>query len=295
MSVPASAIRPVAFGLKIILMGIPGAGKTHTIRTLIDAGLETFCIITEPNAFNTLTNTDGASEAYKSAVAGDGMLHWKFIAPARATWQSMMKTAKLLTDYDLSSLQKMAPADKREHAQFMEILSTCANFKDELTGKEFGPIDALDPHKHAFVVDSLSGMNQMFLSHVVGTKPVKSQPEWGAAIEMELNFINHLTFGIPVHVVVMAHIARETDEVLGGIKTMVNALGKKAPQEMPKNFTDCILAKRDGGDYSWSTADLNVDTKATTLAPGGKYPPTFVPLIETWRKRVASTQPGVQA
>lgn len=292
---PDAAHTPLTWGLKIILMSTPGAGKTHALRTLIDAGLEVFCVITEPNAFNTLMNTDGASQTYKDALRGSGQLHWKYIPPAETSWTSMMATAKLLTDFDLSSIQKMAPIDKRQHAQFMQVLATCANFHDDLTGKDFGPIDALSPEKHAFALDSLSGMNSMFLSHVCGTKPVKSQPEWGAAIEMELNFLNHLTFGIPVHLVVTAHITRETDEVLGGIKTMVNALGRKAPQELPKNFTDCILAKREGNEYSWSTADLNVETKATTLKPGGKYPPTFVPLIETWRQRVANIQQGASA
>lgn len=277
-------------GLKIILMGAPGCGKTHAIRTLIDAGLEVFCIITEGNAFNTILNTDAASDAYKSAVQGDGKLHWRFIKPANRTWDSMMKSAKMLTDFDLSSIQKMAPVDKRQHAQFMEVLATCANFKDDRTGKEFGPIDSFDPEKHVLVIDSLSGLNHMLLSHVVGTKPVKSQPEWGAAIDMELTFTQQLTHMIPVHVVIMAHVIRETDEVLGGIKIMVNAIGKKAPQEIGKDFTDIIYAKREANDYLWSVADLGVDTKATSLKVGGKYPPTFVPLINTWRQRVSQTQ-----
>jgi hypothetical protein len=132
----------------------------------------------------------------------------------------------------------------------------------------------------------------MFLTHVCGTKPVKSQPEWGAAIDLELGFVEHLTAQLPVHVVIMAHIIREVDEVLGGIKIMVNAIGKKAPQEIGKTFTDIILAKREGSDYTWSVADLGVDTKATSLPIGGKHPPTFVPLIETWRSRVAHVNQG---
>ena len=270
-------------GLKVILMGVPGCGKTHALRTLIDSGLEVFGIITEPNAFNTIQNLDGASQAYKDAVNGNGKLHLQYIPPAKATWESMTKAAKMITTYDMASIGKMPAADKAQHTQFLSVLSTCADFKDG--DKSYGPIDQFNPDTQAVFLDSLSGLNKMFLSHVCGTKPVKTLPEWGCAIDMEINFLEHLCFGIPCHVIVTAHLAREVDEVLGGIRTTVNALGRKAPQEIPKYFTDTILAKREGSDFTWSTADHGVDTKATTIKPSGKHPPTFLPLIETWRNR----------
>jgi len=280
-------------GLKIILMGIPGSGKTHAIRTLIDADMEVFCILTEPNAINTLTNMRGATDKYKASLT-NGMLHWKFIAPALAGWESMKKAANLIATFDLGTLQGMPAGDKRDYMQFIEVLNQCANYKCELTGKEYGPIDNFDPQTQVVVIDSLSGLNRMFLSMICGSKPVKTLPEWGTAIDAEVNFVNHLTFGILAHVVIMAHVTRTVDEVQGGIKTMVNALGKSAPQEMPKNFTDCILAQEIAGEFSWSTATLNTETKATTLLLGEKFKPDFGPLISTWRERLALTEAGEQ-
>lgn len=276
-------------GLKIILMGPPGSGKTHAIRTLIDAGLEVFCILTEPNAINTLTNMKGASEKYKSAIA-DGKLHWNFIQPSKSNWKNMLASAKKLQSFDLSALGKGPATDKKDFSQFLELLNVCADFKDQLTGKSYGPIDDFDPNKQVLVIDSLSGINTMCMSLVCGSKPVRTLPEWGAAIQTELGFLDNLTFGILSHVVVIAHITRTTDEVLGGIKVMVNGLGSKAPQEIPKNFTDCILAKRDADTFSWSTVEVGTDTKATTLAFGSKLDPSFVPLIQTWRDRLVLTQ-----
>lgn len=278
-------------GLKIILMGPPGSGKTHSIRTLIDADMEVFCILTEPNAINTLTNMRGASEKYKASLT-NGKLHWHFVKPADAGWESMAKSARQISMFDLGTLQKQPAPDKRDYMQFIEVLNICANFKDELTGKELGPVDNLNPEAQVLVIDSLSGLNTMFLSMVCGSKPIKSQPEWGAAIDAELRFINHLTFGILSHVVLIAHVTREVDEVMGGIRIMVSGLGKKAPQEIPKNFTDCILAKHSAGTFTWSTADPSAETKSTTLVEGEKIKPDFGPLLRVWCERLALTPTG---
>lgn len=277
-------------GLKIILMGSPGTGKTHAIRTLIDAGLEVFCILTEPNAINTLMNMEGASLAYKSAIAYK-RLHWNFIKPANQSWDSMKASATKLISFDLATLAKGAATDKKDHSQFLEVLNVCADFKDDLTGESYGAVDDFDPQEKVLVVDSLSGLNTMFLSMVCGSKPTKTLPEWGAAIDAELRFLNNLCFGIMCHVVLIAHITRTVDEVQGGIKTMVSGLGNKAPQEIPKNFTDCILAKRETTEFSWSTVEASTETKATTLKFGSKLQPSFVPLMNVWRERLALTKP----
>lgn len=280
-------------GLKIILMGPPGSGKTHSLRTLIDAGMEVFCLLTEPNAINTLTNMRGASDKYKSALK-NGQLHWNFIQPAKAGWESMSKAATMIATFDLATLGKQPAPDKRDYMQFIEVLNVCANFKDEITGKEYGPVDNLDPRKQVLWLDSLSGFNTMFLSMICGSKPVRTLPEWGAAIDAELRFLNHLTFGILAHVVVVAHVTREVDEVLGGIRLMVSGLGKKAPQEIPKNFTDCILTKYAAGVFTWSTADSQAETKATTLVASEKMKPDFAPFISEWRSRLALTETGAK-
>lgn len=278
-------------GLKIILMGAPGSGKTHSIRTLIDAGLEVFCILTEPNAINTLTNMEMSSIAYKSAIA-DGKLHWHFVQPADPGWESLKKSARLITTYSIGDLQKLPGMNKADYAQFLEVLDCCSDFKDDLSGKSFGPIEAFDPHSQVVVIDSLSGLNTMFLNLVVGAKPIRTLPEWGVAIDNELRFIDHLCYGIPCHVILMAHLDRQVDEVMGGIRRMVNALGKKAPQEMPKSFTDVILASEDAGTFSWSTSDAQTDTKATTGLARASFSPSFVPLIEIWRERALLTETG---
>jgi len=296
--IPASALpepkAPVdpTMGLKIILMGPPGAGKTHSIRTLIDAGLEVFCILTEPNAINTLNNFRGASQAYIDSFK-NGQLHYKFISPAAAGWASMIKSAKIISITDLGALQKMPAPDKRDYMQFVEILTQCSDFQDELTGKSYGPVDNFDPRTQVLVIDSLSGLNKMCLSMVCGSKAVRSQPEWGVAIDHELGFCDNLTCGMLSHVIIMAHVIQETDSVMGGIKTMVNGLGKKAPQELPKNFTDCIFANEEGGVFSWTTMDPRIQTKSTTLVAGKNLKPDFAPLFAEWNKRLALTQTGV--
>ena len=41
-------------GFKVLLLGETGSGKTYSLRTLLDAGLEVFVIATEPGLLEVL-------------------------------------------------------------------------------------------------------------------------------------------------------------------------------------------------------------------------------------------------
>lgn len=269
-------------GLKILLEGPSGSGKTHALRTLVDAGLEPFCLLTEPNAVNTILNTNHASPTYIKALE-EGKVHWNVVAPAQPSWSAMEDAAKMVTNFDLGTLQKQPGIKKPEYAQIMDLLAVCSNFVDQ-NGKEFGPVDNFDEGQ-VFWLDSMSGMNIIMMDHVVGGKPIRTQPDWGVAMDNQLRLLNRFCFGVNSHFVCVAHVVRETDMIMGGIKTVVNALGKKNAPEIPKYFNDVILTQREGTDFTWSTATSTADTKATTLPWGEKMEPTFVPFVEEWERR----------
>ena len=90
--------------------------------------------------------------------------------------------------------------------------------------------------------------------------------------------------------VLTAHIQRIYDEVIGQQQLMVDALGNKLAPKLPKDFSDVVLAVRDGSKYSWSTAAVQVDLKASTLPLSDKLEPSFVQVVESWRKREATAQ-----
>ena len=90
-------------GTNTLLMGAPGTGKTHSIRTLVDAGLEVFVLFTEPG-MEVLGDTD------------PDKVHWHYVPPADVGFDTFIKNAKAVNQFDAAALQKikasasMAPA-----------------------------------------------------------------------------------------------------------------------------------------------------------------------------------------
>lgn len=267
-------------GPKILLIGDSGTGKTHTIRTLLDAGFkEVFVIFTEPGM----------------EVVGDipaGKLMWKYLAPARSSWKTLREQANKINTLPYKTLTEMADMDKRKYNQFVQLYDVLANFKDDRTGKEYGAVDEWGTDR-ALVIDSLSGINLMAMKLVVGGKPVKSQPDWQVAMDNVETLVTQLTTGVWATVVIMAHMEREVDEITGGSTIMVSSLGRKLAPKLPRFFSDCIQSVRSGKEFTWSTATSNAALKSRNLPIANNIQPSFVRVVETWKKRGGLIAPGV--
>lgn len=259
-------------GVNTMLVGATGSGKTYCIRTLVDAGITPFCLFTEPGF---------------SSVLGDipkDKLHWCYIPPANPSWASMIDSATKINTLSFESLAKLKDINKRDYAQFIEVLGMLANFKCARTGEEFGPVDKWDSSR-AIVVDSLSGLNIMAMSLVVGSKPTKAMSDWGVAMDNLERLIQKLCTDTKCHFILTAHLERESDEVTGGIQLMASTLGRKLAPKIPRFFDDVINCQRNGTAFTWSTASMNVDLKARNLPIADNLEPSFVPLITNWRKK----------
>ena len=257
-------------GINVLLMGAPGTGKTHALRTLVDAGLEVFILFTEPG-MEVLGDTDS------------DQVHWNYVAPAQVGWDMLIKNAKSIQQFDNATLQKMAGMNKLAYGQFIDVLNQCQNFHCQRTDKDFGGVDEFGTDK-VFVFDSLSGLNIMALDLAVGGKPIRTLPDWGIAMDNEEKLINRLCLGTQCHFVLTAHLEREVDEVLGGIKLMASALGRKLSPQLPRFFSDVVMTVRESDKFTWATASSQADTKARNLPWKDQQSPSFVPLINNWRK-----------
>lgn len=266
-------------GTKTLLVGPPGSGKTTSLITFIEAGLDLFVIGTDP----------GFEESILDAVERKGLpldkLHYQYIAPASAPWSALLEAAGKVNmmGYDnLSSLK--SGISKDGYRQFIHLLSAMSNFVDHRTGKEHGPIDDFK-EDCCFAVDSLSGINVMAMDLMIGGKPTAHQGEWGVAMNMEEKLILKLTSDLKCFFVLTAHIEKEPDLVTGIPITMVGALGRKLAPKLPRTFSDVILSVKEGNKFTWSTAAINVDLKSRSLPIADNMPATFVPIVETWRRR----------
>lgn len=273
---------PAMPGAKVITFGPPGSGKTTALKTLLPeymdesgkkqkgAGLHVLVQFTEPS-MSLLGDTDPE------------FLHWNYSPPAQASWLSMMDNAEKITNLSNDQLQKLPGMNKRDYAQVMELYKSFSNWKCQRCGREFGPVDNLDP-SHALVLDSLSGLNVMAMDLAVGGKPVKTLPDWGVGIDVEEKLINRLTFGMKSHFILIAHADRQTDQIMGGIRTTPAAIGQKLPGLIGRFFDDVIFTQSENGKFIWSTSMSGFDTKTRHMPITKELAPSFVPLIERWRK-----------
>lgn len=263
------------FGTKTLLMGATGSGKTHCIRTLIDAGITPFVLFTE-NGMRTLAD-----------VPKD-KLHWHYVAPAAAGFTEMIDSAKKVNSMSMKSLSGLEGINKNKYGQFIEVLNTLANFKCDRTGEEFGAVDSWGTDR-AIVIDSLSGLNQMAMDLVVGSKPTKAMSDWMIAMDNLERLITQLCTGIGTHFVLISHLEREQDEITGAVRVMTSTLGRKLAPKLPRNFDDVVLATTGkGNDFVWSTVSSQADLKNRNLPRSDSLAPSFVQLIDSWKKAYAN-------
>lgn len=270
---PNPLIRTIP-GPKVMLVGGTGSGKTHSIRTLVESGLEVFVLFTEPGM-----------EVLADIPATQ--LHWHYLPPASPDWADMVDSAKKINTMSLKMLAGLEDINKRKYAGFLDMLTCLSNFTDDRTGKQYGAVDGFNENQ-CLVVDSLSGVNILAMNLVTGSKPVKSMADWGMAMDNLERFITKLTTDIPCPVVLIAHQERETDEVTGGTSIMASTLGKKLAPKIPRFFSDVIHVKRDGDKFTWSTMTHNMDLKTRNLPLADNIKPSFEPIIDAWRKKLAA-------
>ena len=262
-------------GYKVMLLGESGAGKTHSLVTLIEAGITPFIIFTEPGmaTLGKALNDHGLSE---------DQCHWRHISSATQSWGSMIKMSENLNKMSFDMITKMTDPHKMEYTQWIDVLKTCEDFVDERTGTSFGNVGSWGPDR-ALIIDSLSGLNDMAMALIVGSRPTRSMPDWMVAQNNLVGFINKLCVDLDCHFILTGHLEREQDEVSGGISLMASTLGKKLAPKLPRYFDEVVMAKRLQDKFMWSTAEANAALKFRLLPDRNDIPPSFVPLTEAWK------------
>ena len=86
-------------------------------------------------------------------------------------------------------------------------------------------------------------MSQMAMDLTVGSKPIVTQPEWGAAMNTILRLVRKLCYDTKCTFVFNAHLERQDDELTGGTHKTVSTLGNKLAPEIIKPFDEVIYHK----------------------------------------------------
>lgn len=269
----------------ILLMGPSGSGKTYSLSTLLEAGLEVFVVSTEPHGLETLLDVVAAKQLPLAK------LHWRYHGPARPGFESLTKQAQLIAVGNQDSLSKQQPGPNRSEASWIGMLKTFCDFVDEKDGKSYGDVTKFDSSR-ALVVDSLSGISSMAMDVTIGDKVTANPGEWGIAMRALDKFLLSCTSDLKCFFVMTAHIEKEIEEISGVTRVMASTLGKKLAPQIPKFFSEVVLAeaetKGDSREFSWSTNTPNHILKARSLRVSAKLPPSFGPIVEAYKARVAS-------
>lgn len=283
-SIPSPAPSDEPEGAAALIIGAPGEGKSYCLPTLIEAGLELFVQGTETRF------TESLLDSMSDRKLDMKHLHYSKLEPMKASWDSLIQSAILINQLSFESLSGIKTGIGKEHyGQFIALYRSLSNFKCDHCGQSFGPVDKWGNNR-ALAIDGLSGVNMMALDLVVGSKPVRAMGEWGIAMDLEERLFHKLTSDTKCFFVLTAHLERDKDEITGGSSIGTGALGSKLGPRFPRFFSEVIHARRIGTEYWWSTATPMYTLKKRALPLSEKIPPTFVPLVQAWHKRLEQTK-----
>lgn len=278
---PVAAPAPGLPGFNCLLMGPAGTGKTHAIGTLVDAGIEVFYIALEPGLESLL------GYWVDRGLPVPPNLHWHTVKAPDASFTELLDVATKINTMSLEMLSKLQDTNRSKYNQFRSLYEVLNNFTDQRTGEAFGPVDKFDTSR-AVAIDGLTGVNTASMLSVIGGKPVRSMPDWGLAQQQVETLLNKLCNNMRCHFLLLAHVEREKDEVLGGIKLMVSTLGNKLAPKIPALFSDVILTVRQGAKWNWDTANPMADLKTRNLPVSQDIQPSFAQIVKKWQARNAA-------
>jgi hypothetical protein len=276
-------------GVNVLVEGATGTGKTHSLGTIGDIpDLETFVLFTESGVESFLAYWRDKGKPIPKNV------HWHRLPSATASFKTLATTAETINRVAQESLHKMQDPNRSQHNQYIQLLNALCDFPDDNTGTKFGAVDSWGPDR-VLCMDSLTGINPIALSLVVGGKPVKSQADWGISQDQIEKLLRQLTDGCKCHFVLTAHVEREVDQVFGGVKITVSTLGRALAPKIPPMFSDVILSVREGTKFSWSTANALADLKTRNLPLAEGLPPDFGQIFSKWQSRGGRFSPTVKS
>ncbi len=259
----------------ILLLGPVGTGKTYSAHTFIEAGKELFILSTEPG----IETVMGEWEKLGTDMS---KVHFAKVMPANIEWDVLIQEAERTNLLTMDQLQKTQSPNKSQFKQFIDVYATLASFKDQ-HGEDFGPVDSWDDSR-VLMIDGLSGLSRMALHLVVGSKPIKTLPEWGCAMGNLQNLIEKLCDDTECTFVLVSHIERQKDELTGGTHLTLSTLGNKLAPELVKLPDEIIYTKREGGKFRWSTIESGIDLKSRKLPWSDDIEPSFVQMFEGERE-----------
>lgn len=265
-------------GFNVLLMGETGTGKTYSIKSLADTGLEVFYFALEPGLETLIGAYIDKGEKLPSN------LHWHYLQPKTQGFSQLQQIADQIGKFDLAGLTKIKDINRSKNNQMYEVFGLMNDFIDQKDGSKHGCVDTWGTDR-VVVLDGLSALSRIAMEMVIGTKPVRDKPDYGIAQNNLMGLIHKLTSGCNCHFVLIAHVNREVDEIMGGAKLFPNTIGKAILSDIQQPFSDTILTIREVDKFYWDTANSQASLKTRNLPIRSKLDPDFGAIYSKWKAR----------
>lgn len=252
-----------------LLMGRIGTGKTHSLRTIVEAEVSLRVLALEPGIADVLGDIPCPA------------LHWHEIAPLALSWSDVTSFIKKMNLLGVGKLADVSDPNRSKYTQFFEVFDTCQNFTCDRCGAELGCVDDWGA-SDCLAVDGLTALCNLCMRTLVGAKPFVSLPEYKAGQEAVMALVNML-LPLRCSVILLAHTDRELIHESGQVLETAHAIGNKLAPQLTKAFSEVIWAKREdssrGPTFLWSTMEPGAESKGRRLPWSDRLRPDFRQLL----------------
>jgi hypothetical protein len=268
-------------GPNILLMGEGGTGKTYSIGTLVDRGLEVFYLALESGLESLLGYWSDRDKPVPEN------LHWHKLAPPKMSYKDFADQALRINTINLKTLAESPDPNRHLHNQWIALGGAMYDFPDDRTGKKFGPVDSWGPER-VIVIDGMTGLCKAAMSAVTGSRPVWNPMDYQIGQKQVEGFLRMTCDNTRCWFILISHVEKEIDPVNGGLQLMVSGIGKALSPLVPPMFSDVVWCKREGTKWTWNTASSGVATKARNLPWADGLPQDFEQVYSRWQGRAKS-------
>lgn len=276
--VPLRSLLPAP---KVLIEGPTGAGKTHSLGTLVDSGVEVGLMAFE----------QGVEALYgywtdRGLKVPDNIFVHEVAGPS-VTFGNLADAAKLVNMLSYKSLIEGVDQNRAKYDQMVKVYTALNDFTCHRSGRKLGPVDRWSTGRW-LAMDGLTGLSNCAMNLFVGGRIVVSQSDWLIGQRNIENLLRQITTQCRCGFVLIAHQEREPDHT-GASKVTVSTLGKALAPKIPPMFSDVIMAKKlvttAGTTWQWDTQDPQCDLKTRNLPIRGDLPQNFKPILDRWKSR----------
>lgn len=236
----------LAVGIKQVLYGPFGSGKTASICTLLkywdEIQITPIVLAHDPNALATLKNVCRLHNLDFSRII------YEYFPESNSDWDAIESYMRKVASLEYKAITTMPYADSKRELSipYLTFLQKMRNFYIDGV-----PITNLDPLKYWIFHDGLSHIARMAKEVSVGAKPCLHEGEWAVAQNAAVTLIKPFVAG-RCNYTLIAHEAVKTNELTGMSQTTMDAVaGRNVTQIISLGIGEVAHTAFNNGKYVW--------------------------------------------